>query len=95
MASWTVPLILSGAPDIITRHTDFSFAWPVFAFAALAGGLVTLGFGLAPAFRLSRVPAMEALNSVNSSLADATIGSRPDSSPCRRRLGSSSSSPRR
>ncbi|MGE3492537.1 MAG: ABC transporter permease [Vicinamibacterales bacterium] len=69
LAAWTVPLILSTAPDFITRRTDFSLSLPVLAFATGVGGLVTLVSGLAPALRLSRVPAMEALNSVNSSLA--------------------------
>jgi predicted permease len=69
LAFWTVPVILSGAPDIITRRTDFSLSWPVLAFAAGVGSLATLVFGLAPALRLSRVPAMEALNSANTTLA--------------------------
>ena len=69
MAIWTVPVILANAPDVIVRRTDFSLSWPVLAFAATLAGLVTLAFGLAPALRLSRVPAIEALNSVNSTLA--------------------------
>ena len=69
LAIWTVPVILANAPDLIVRRTDFSLSWPVFAFAAALAALVTLIFGLAPALRLSRVPAIEALNSVNSTLA--------------------------
>jgi predicted permease len=69
LANWTVPVILASAPDVITRRTDFSLSWPVMAFAAGLAALVTFVFGLAPALRLSRVPAAEALNSVKSTLA--------------------------
>jgi predicted permease len=69
LAYWTVPVILANAPDVITRRTDFTLSWPVLAFAAALAALATLTFGLAPALRLSRVPAIEALNSVNSTLS--------------------------
>ena len=69
LAVWTVPLILANAPDVIVRRTDFSISWPVVSFAAGLAALVTLVAGLAPALRLSRVPSIEALNSVNSTLS--------------------------
>ena len=65
LATWTVPLILATAPDIITRRTDFSLSWPVLAFASALAALVTLAFGMAPALRLSRVPEMTAIRAAS------------------------------
>jgi putative ABC transport system permease protein len=69
LAVWTVPLILANAPDVITRQTEFTLSWPVLVFAGLLAALVTAGFGLAPAVRLARVPALGALNQVSSTMS--------------------------
>lgn len=62
LAVWAVPLVLALAPDVITRQTAFTMSWPVLVSAALLGAVVTIGFGLVPAIRLARVPAVDALN---------------------------------
>jgi len=62
LAVWLVPLVLSLAPDVITRQTTFTVSWPVLAAAGFVGALVTIVVGLMPALRLARVPAVDALN---------------------------------
>lgn len=62
LAVWTVPLVLALAPDVITRQTSFVLSWPVLALTAVLGAAVTIGFGIAPAFRLTRVAASDVLN---------------------------------
>ncbi len=69
LAVWAVPLVLALAPGVITRQTAFTMSWPVLASAGLLGALVTIGFGLAPALRLARVPAVDALNQSQPTMA--------------------------
>ncbi len=69
LAVWAVPRVLALAPDVITRQTAFTMSWPVLASAGLLGALVTIGFGLAPAVRMARVPAVDALNQAQPMMA--------------------------
>ncbi|MEP6811251.1 MAG: ABC transporter permease, partial [Chthoniobacterales bacterium] len=70
LASWATPLLVAMSPEgsdvtgSAMREFDYAVRmdWPVFGFAAGAMLLVSLGFGLLPAVRASRVDLRGAMN---------------------------------
>jgi predicted permease len=69
LAAWSLPALFAITPRPIARLADPRISGAVLAFAAGLSALVTLVFGLVPALRLSRVPGLEVLNAVTSSLS--------------------------
>jgi predicted permease len=68
LAAWSLPALFAITPRPIARLADPRMSGAVLAFAAGLSALATLVFGVAPALRFARVPALEVLN-VTSSLS--------------------------
>jgi predicted permease len=76
IAMWIVSGVLLIAPDGLARPDLVEFRWPVFVFAAAAGVLTAVLFGLLPAWSASRVELNAALKAGDRSASSATSRGR-------------------